>query len=71
LTQSNNGRFVKLADFGLATLHMSESQSHTVGIGTPKYLAPEVSQNGSYDTKADIYSLGFTILELFNLNINE
>ena len=30
-------------------------------IGTPYYMAPEVSMSGKYDSSADIYSLGCTI----------
>jgi serine/threonine protein kinase len=72
LTESANGRFVKLADFGSAILHEHEAEIHTNEMGSPKYMAPEV-RNGSgiYDTKADIYSLGVTISELFNIDINE
>jgi serine/threonine protein kinase len=72
LTKSDNGRFVKLADFGSAILHEHEAEIHTDKIGSPKYMAPEVrNDSGIYDTKADIYSLGVTISELFNIDINE
>ena len=50
----NNGVFFKLCDFGLAKLY--EGNTQTIGLGTPKYVAPEVS-DGHYDTKTDIYSL--------------
>jgi serine/threonine protein kinase len=63
-------RFVKLADFGLATFHEYGEQSHTQGCGTIKYLAPEVMQTRKYSAKADIYSLGIIIQELFNYKIN-
>jgi serine/threonine-protein kinase len=60
-----NGRFVKLADFGLSVIHESIDQSHTQGSGTPKYMAPEALTSRNYDLKADIYSLGKIIDELF------
>jgi serine/threonine protein kinase len=69
ITQGLNGRFVKLGDFGSATTHFNE-QKHTEGSGTPKYMAPEVSNGTNYDTKADIYSLSFIGQELFNIDIN-
>lgn len=37
----------------------------TQGIGTTSYCAPEQINSKSYDEKADIYSLGLIILELF------
>ncbi len=63
-------KFIKVADFGLATFHLYENQTHTQGIGSIKYSPPEVIGGAIYDTKADIYSLGVTIQELFNININ-
>jgi serine/threonine protein kinase len=69
ITHGLNGRFVKLGDFGLATTHFNE-QKHTEGSGTPKYMAPEVSNGTNYDTKADIYSLSLIGQELFNIDIN-
>ncbi|CAG2174329.1 unnamed protein product [Oppiella nova] len=36
------GRFMKLCDFGLASLHPDGSDaSHTTGVGTLQYMAPE------------------------------
>jgi alpha-tubulin suppressor-like RCC1 family protein len=71
ITDGMNGRFVKIADFGLATIHEFEGQSHTKYSGTPKYRAPEVCSRNKYDLKADIYSLGFVIQDLFNFDVNE
>jgi alpha-tubulin suppressor-like RCC1 family protein len=71
ITDGENGRFVKIADFGLATIHEFEGQSHTKYSGTPKYRAPEVCSKNKYDLKADIYSLGFILQDLFNFDVNE
>jgi hypothetical protein len=62
-----DGRFVKLADFGLAKLQESEDQSNTCGVGTQKYMPPEVFTSRKYNTKADVYSLGVIVPELFNI----
>jgi alpha-tubulin suppressor-like RCC1 family protein len=70
ITNGKNGRFLRLADFGLATTHESKKQPHTEDIGTPKYVAPEVISSKYYDTKADIYSLGFVVQDLFWLDFN-
>ncbi len=71
ITDGMNGRFVKIADFGLATIHEFDGQTHTKYKGTQKYVAPEVMRGRNYDLKVDIYSLGFILQELFNIDINE
>jgi serine/threonine protein kinase len=65
ITNGTNGRFVKLADFGLSVIHEDIGQSHTQESGTNKYMAPEVMRSRKYDTKVDIYSLGIIAEELF------
>jgi serine/threonine protein kinase len=71
ITDGKNGRFVKIADFGLATIHEFDGQTHSQYLGTIRYAAPEVMRSRNYDMKADIYSLGFILHELFNIDINE
>jgi hypothetical protein len=68
ITDGSSGRFVKLGDFGLAVNHEFEDQSHTEGTGTLKYIAPEVFKSRKYGTKADIYSLGVILEDLFNID---
>ncbi len=65
----NSEIFVKIAGFGLSVLHEFSEQSHTRDRGTIKYMAPEISSNKKYDTKVDIYSLGITLKNLFNIDI--
>jgi alpha-tubulin suppressor-like RCC1 family protein/tRNA A-37 threonylcarbamoyl transferase component Bud32 len=66
ITEGINGRFVKLGDFGLSVIHEFVSQSHTKCSGTFDYMAPEVVISRKYDTKADIFSLGKIVEQLFN-----
>jgi serine/threonine protein kinase len=62
---------VKLVDFGLAKLLVSESNlaaggPHTavgVNVGTPHYMAPEQCRGGSVDARSDLYALGVTFYE--------
>ncbi len=68
VTDGINGRFVKLCDFGLAAVHEFDNQSHSSRTGSLKYMAPEVKSGRDYNTKADIYSLGIIIQELFNIS---
>ena len=61
---------VKIADLGLATVHKYANQSHSQDRGHYKYIAPEVENGGQYDTRADIYSLGIILYNLFGIDIN-
>lgn len=70
---TDNGT-VKLADFGAASM-ISPANSF---VGTPYWMAPEVilaMDEGQYDGKVDVWSLGITCIELaerkppyFNMN---
>jgi serine/threonine protein kinase len=70
ITDGKNRRFVKLGDLGLATDHF-DGQTHSEAVGTTKFIAPEVFRGRDYDTKADIYSLGYIAQDLFAIDINE
>ena len=66
IMESKNGGY-KLTDFGIArqldNMRVSMSQK-----GTYLYMAPEVASLGQYDERADIYSLGLVMYQLFNRN---
>jgi hypothetical protein len=65
-----NNRFIKICDFGLIAIHKFAQQSHTKDRGHIRYAAPEVFNGRNYDTKADIYSLGIILINLFDIDIN-
>ena len=55
---------VKLADFGVSKhTDGTMAQQHTI-IGTPHWMAPEVISGSGHDTRADIWSVGVTLIEL-------
>ncbi|XP_037320438.2 eukaryotic translation initiation factor 2-alpha kinase 1 isoform X2 [Pungitius pungitius] len=71
-----NDCHVRIGDFGLACRdiimegHKSSSSSnressHTTGVGTFVYAAPEQLKGSQYDSKSDMYSIGVLALELF------
>jgi len=58
---------VKVTDFGIAKI-MESGEATVAGavIGTPLYMSPEQVTGIAVDNRADIYSLGVTMYELFN-----
>ena len=56
----------KLTDFGSSrNLNLLlTNMTFTKGIGTPKYMAPEILDRNKYKKSADIYSYGITLLEV-------
>ena len=59
-------RIIKVCDFGLST---SKDRVRTLtAVGTPQYAAPEVLRSDSYSERADVYSFGVIVWELFQPN---
>ncbi|HEY7935353.1 MAG TPA: protein kinase [Solirubrobacteraceae bacterium] len=59
-------RGVVLVDFGIARLLVDEEEEDegTAGIGTPKYMAPEVFAGGAVSPRSDVFSLAATLWTL-------
>ncbi|XP_073478164.1 uncharacterized protein [Aquarana catesbeiana] len=60
---------IRLADFGVSAVNNQVLQRRSSFIGTPYWMAPEVvtcetCKDAPYDYKADVWSLGVTLIEL-------
>src|SRR3954468_4111129 len=57
---------IVLVDFGVARLMGEEEQvdQGTVGIGTPRFMAPEVFAGGTVSPRSDVFSLAATLWTL-------
>eukprot|EP01032_Pedospumella_encystans_P024720 gene24720-27946_t len=60
---TKDGR-AKLGDFGISAQLTDTIMKRRTVIGSPYWMAPEVIQETSYDGKADVWSLGITLMEL-------
>lgn len=62
---SNEGRIVKVADFGIAKA-VSNSTMTNIGsiIGSVHYFSPEQAKGNSVNATADLYSLGIVLYEM-------
>lgn len=63
----NEGNCAKLADFGLAK-RITASGSQPM-VGTPYFMAPELFQGQSADTRSDVYAMGVTYYYLLTRHL--
>ena len=67
----NDDMNIKIGDFGISK-QLDSFKTHIITknrAGTDYYIAPEIINDGTFNEKSDIYSLGCIIYELFTLNI--
>lgn len=60
---------VKVCDFGLSRVVARKKQNMTGNVGTVSWIAPEVFEQQPYDAKADVYSFGMVLWELYTKKI--
>ena len=62
----NSAGQIKIIDFGLAhTAHLEGMTVSGLIMGTPEYMAPEQVAGKKVDERADLYSLGIILYEIF------
>lgn len=54
---------VFLSDYGVSASLKKGKKQNTL-VGTPSWMAPEVCSQSGHDEKADIWSLGITLIEI-------
>ena len=56
---------IKISDFGVSKL-MTIEESMTRGVGTQKFMAPEIINEDEYDEKVDVYAFGVIVFFILN-----
>jgi serine/threonine-protein kinase len=65
LMSDSDGRALpKVTDFGISSLVDTERARSTMLVGTPQYIAPEVSEGKDVTAASDLYALGIMLYEL-------
>lgn len=61
----DNSGTLKVTDFGTSRMCENQKKNMTLNVGTCAWMAPEVMVSTKYSAKADIFSLGMVLYEIF------
>lgn len=64
MRSSTDTPVVKVADMGLARALDNEQEPLTLGVGTNRWMAPEMLAKATYNEKIDVYSYGMVLYEV-------
>lgn len=64
IDRNTNPPTPKVTDFGISSLIDTERVRSTILVGTPQYIAPEISEGKPASAASDLYSLGIVLYEL-------
>ncbi|KAK8890565.1 hypothetical protein M9Y10_035342 [Tritrichomonas musculus] len=65
----DNDDYPRICDFGLSRSQGTDSEVMTKGVGTFRWMAPEVFQSNHYNSKVDVYSFGILLWEMLTEKI--
>ena len=61
---------IKISDFGISKLMSPDETTMTVGVGTNKFMAPEIiAEEDDYNEKVDVYSFGVLMFYILSNGI--
>lgn len=61
---------IKIADFGMAALHQTDTHQLATACGSPHYAAPELLKNRQYrGDRADIWSMGVILFAMLSATL--
>ena len=60
---------IKIGNFDVSTAKRKRRELNTLSIGAPQYIAPELFTNQGYDSKIDVYALGYSFHIFFYFSL--
>ena len=61
-----NDPYVKITDFGFATIFGEDTETMNYKLGSPTYMAPELIKREEHNEKVDVWALGIIAFQLLS-----